>query len=128
MRISALPYFPGMKRAWSAMGLLLSVHALHAQPFFFERITESDGLPNREVLALLEDRDGHIWAGTGDGLARLEGTRIRVFHHDHGDSTSLVHDQVNALAQDDDDLGYTAPGLVFASAAHETQYTRLFRS
>lgn len=101
MRISALPYFPGMKRAWSAMGLLLSVHALHAQPFFFERITESDGLPNREVLALLEDRDGHIWAGTGDGLARLEGTRIRVFHHDHGDSTSLAHDQVNALAQDD---------------------------
>lgn len=33
-----------------------------------------------------------------------------------------------ALARTDDDIGFTAPGLVFASAAHETQYTRLFRS
>ena len=33
-----------------------------------------------------------------------------------------------ALALDDDDLGGAAPGLALLSAAHETQYSRLFRS
>ncbi|CAM3799954.1 urease accessory UreF family protein [Vreelandella rituensis] len=33
-----------------------------------------------------------------------------------------------ALALDDDDLGPVLPGLALASALHETQYSRLFRS
>ncbi|MBV6403932.1 MAG: hypothetical protein IT228_09200 [Flavobacteriales bacterium] len=66
----------------------------------FDRITAADGLPNEEVHALFEDRDGFIWAGTADGLARLEGTRVRVFHHDHNDTASLAHDQVRGIAQD----------------------------
>ena len=32
------------------------------------------------------------------------------------------------LALPDDDTGWGCPGLAFASAAHETQYSRLFRS
>lgn len=66
----------------------------------FDRLTTADGLPSNAVHTLFEDRDGIIWAGTGDGLARLEGARIRVFHHDHNDPASLAHDQVNGIAQD----------------------------
>ncbi len=84
--------------------LSLITGALLALPMgaqlLFDRITTQEGLPNQEVLALFEDRDGFIWAGTGDGLARLEGTRIRVFHHDHNDPGSLAHDQVMGIAQD----------------------------
>jgi urease accessory protein len=32
------------------------------------------------------------------------------------------------LGLPDEDIGYTAPGQGIASALHETQYTRLFRS
>ena len=32
------------------------------------------------------------------------------------------------LALPDDDIGASAPALAIASGAHETQYTRLFRS
>jgi len=32
------------------------------------------------------------------------------------------------LSLNDEDIGYTAPGQGIASALHETQYTRLFRS
>jgi urease accessory protein len=32
------------------------------------------------------------------------------------------------LSLKDEDIGYTAPGQGIASALHETQYTRLFRS
>jgi urease accessory protein UreF len=34
----------------------------------------------------------------------------------------------SARELDDDELGGQTPGLAFASARHETQYTRLFRS
>jgi urease accessory protein len=34
----------------------------------------------------------------------------------------------DAAAMDDDDVASFAPGLALASARHETQYTRLFRS
>ncbi len=42
------------------------------------------------------------------------------------DTISQVIDHGLALA--DEDIGYTAPGQGIASALHETQYTRLFRS
>jgi len=32
------------------------------------------------------------------------------------------------LSLKDEDIGYTAPGQGIASALHETQYTRIFRS
>ena len=35
---------------------------------------------------------------------------------------------VKGLSLEDEDVGYTAPGQGIASALHETQYTRLFRS
>jgi urease accessory protein len=38
------------------------------------------------------------------------------------------HAILRALAVDDDDIGALAPGQALASALHETQYTRLFRS
>ena len=34
----------------------------------------------------------------------------------------------SALAADDEAIGASAPGLAVASAGHETQYSRLFRS
>ena len=42
------------------------------------------------------------------------------------ETISQVIDHGLALA--DEDIGYTAPGQGIASALHETQYTRLFRS
>lgn len=41
---------------------------------------------------------------------------------------SLVTAVDKALTLDDDDLGPALPGLALASALHETQYSRLFRS
>ena len=34
----------------------------------------------------------------------------------------------DALSVDDEDVGFLAPGQAMASALHETQYSRLFRS
>ena len=67
------------------------------QEALFDHLTMADGLPDNTVSALFQDRDGYIWAGTSDGLARMEGSRIRVFHHDRKDPNSLVHDQVTDI-------------------------------
>ncbi len=86
-------------RAFALIGLLEIMATCHAQTSF-EYITPADDLPGNEVLSLFEDRRGYMWAGTSTGLARIEGTRVRSFHHDRNDSTSLAHDQVNYLAED----------------------------
>ncbi len=81
--------------AW-CMGLPL----LAQREPLFDHITTADGSPGNDVMSVFEDRRGYIWAGTTTGLARMEGTRIRTFHHDRNDSSSLAHDQVNGLAED----------------------------
>ncbi|SVB22165.1 uncharacterized protein METZ01_LOCUS175019, partial [marine metagenome] len=41
---------------------------------------------------------------------------------------TISHVVMQGLDLSDEDIGYTAPGQGIASALHETQYTRLFRS
>jgi signal transduction histidine kinase/ligand-binding sensor domain-containing protein len=41
-----------------------------------KRYSSSNGLADNFVRALWEDRDGNIWAGTDDGLARMEDGRF----------------------------------------------------
>jgi signal transduction histidine kinase/ligand-binding sensor domain-containing protein len=47
-----------------------------------------DGLPDKLVRALWEDRDGNIWAGTNLGLSRLDGDRFVTPHEE--DSRNIV--------------------------------------
>jgi signal transduction histidine kinase/ligand-binding sensor domain-containing protein/ActR/RegA family two-component response regulator len=41
--------------------------------------TSRDGLPSDLVQEVLQSRDGTVWIGTSEGLARLEGERIVTF-------------------------------------------------
>jgi diguanylate cyclase (GGDEF)-like protein len=52
----------------------------------FRRLTQSDGLPQNSVDALLQDFDGNIWASTDGGLARIEldSLAIREFRTEQG--------------------------------------------
>ena len=43
-------------------------------------------------------------------------------------STSIPGCAVRGLGLEDDELGFSEPGLAIASALHERQYSRLFRS
>lgn len=38
-----------------------------------------DGLPQNSVIAIAQTRDGYLWFGTFNGLARFDGTRFEVF-------------------------------------------------
>ena len=84
----------------AAFGLFFPMGLLGQRAPLFDRITAADGLTEDEMYSVFEDHLGFIWAGTSSGLAKLEGTRVRWFHHDRNDSTSLAHDQVNWLTDD----------------------------
>jgi signal transduction histidine kinase/sugar lactone lactonase YvrE len=58
--------------------------------------TMGDSLPDNSVKAILADRDGSFWFGTGAGLSHFADGRFRNFTRRDG----LVHASIRALHQD----------------------------
>ncbi|MHC1769377.1 MAG: LamG-like jellyroll fold domain-containing protein [Verrucomicrobiia bacterium] len=44
-----------------------------------DRFTTENGLPGNIVKAVVQSRDGYLWVGTEDGLARFDGRRFTPF-------------------------------------------------
>ena len=76
---------------------------IRAQQPGITRYDLDDGLPQSMVNHVLQDRDGFIWLGTGDGLARFDGLRMLVYKHDPRDSSSLSHNAIWGLAEADEE-------------------------
>lgn len=89
-----------MRRIVTALFPIISIAA--AQQAEVTRYDVADGLPQSMVNHVLQDRDGFIWLGTGDGLARFDGQRFVVYKHDPRDSTTLSHNSIWGLAEKDE--------------------------
>jgi len=61
-----------------------------------ESWTTDHGLPNATVNTVLQTRDGYLWIGTHDGLARFDGRRFQVFDQAAG----VGSNGVRALCED----------------------------
>lgn len=57
-----------------------------------------DGLSHRAVLAVFEDREGFIWAGTRNGLNRFDGHTFKWWTDEH--EQGLFHN-ITSIGQDD---------------------------
>lgn len=57
-----------------------------------------NGLPQAVVNSVIQTRDGYIWVGTYNGLARFDGVRFKVFSA--FDTPELQSDDVSILYQD----------------------------
>jgi ligand-binding sensor domain-containing protein len=59
------------------------------------------GLPQNTVNAILQTRDGYLWLGTEDGLARFDGVRFKIFSLKEGlpsvSITALLEDHEGTL-------------------------------
>src|SRR5262249_42209700 len=51
-----------------------------AAEYRFDVWTTDSGLPHNTVRSILQSRDGYLWVGTADGLARFDGVRFTVFN------------------------------------------------
>ncbi len=60
----------------------------------FRHYLTADGLPQSQVLTLLQDSRGELWVGTWSGAARFDGTRFRSIALRSGLPSSFVFDIV----------------------------------
>ena len=72
-----------------------------AAPNYFARTWQVEqGLPQNKVTAVVQTRDGYLWVGTYNGLARFDGVRFTVF--DDNNTPELRSNRVTSLFEDDD--------------------------
>ena len=57
-----------------------------------------EGLPQSSAEALVQTRDGYVWIGTQEGLARFDGVRFVVF--DKSTTPELRHNRILSLLED----------------------------
>jgi signal transduction histidine kinase/ligand-binding sensor domain-containing protein/CheY-like chemotaxis protein len=55
------------------------------------------GLPQNSIQAILQTRDGYLWLGTQEGLARFDGVRFVVF--DKTNTAAIRHNSIQALLE-----------------------------
>jgi diguanylate cyclase (GGDEF)-like protein len=82
------------------------------------------GLPQNSVLAILQTRDGYLWLGTQEGLARFDGVRFTVF--DRTNTPAFQNNHIQALIEDrkgDVWIATYGGGLVRQSGAAFRRYS-----
>ena len=84
----------------TAILLLPAIGAANADlhPQFAQRHwTIANGLPTNSLQTLCQTRDGYIWIGTDDGLARFDGKNFTVYSTSN---SKLPHNSIQALLED----------------------------
>ncbi|MEW6367034.1 MAG: two-component regulator propeller domain-containing protein [Acidobacteriota bacterium] len=79
----------------------------------------ADGLPQNSVQTLIQSRDGYLWIGTEEGLARFDGARFTVF--DRANTDAMRTSNVQALLEGRDGtlyLGLYGGGLLAQAKYH----------
>ncbi|WP_460680328.1 ligand-binding sensor domain-containing protein [Mucilaginibacter koreensis] len=57
----------------------------------FYHFTTREGLASNSVFSICEDKAGHLWFGTGNGLSRYDGQSFRNFSTQDGLSNNSIH-------------------------------------
>ncbi|MBC8096732.1 MAG: ATP-binding protein [Akkermansiaceae bacterium] len=108
--------------AWLAFGLWLgggSVSlALSSVSNYVTRTWQTDnGLPQSSVTSVVQTRDGYLWIGTYNGLARFDGVRFTVF--DNNNTREIHSPGITALCETaDGTLWIGQPGGELSSYQH----------
>lgn len=98
----ASPFRLSFCAAWIILAAAESAWALDPAKAVTQYIhsawSSSDGLPQNAALCILQTRDGYLWVGTQEGLARFDGLQFKVF--DRSNTPAMTHSTVQALVED----------------------------
>ena len=114
---------PTVRRWASALMVLLAMRAGATPSVLSDAQVEREyaikswhvenGLPAERVTALLQSRDGYLWIGTQNGIARFDGTKFTVFNR--ANTPQLASDYCNAIVEDSEGnlwLGFRSGGCL----------------
>src|SRR5690349_24801108 len=84
--------------------------------------TQERGLPQDTIRAITQTKDGFLWLGTDEGLARFDGYEFVVFNKANGD---LPDNSITSLAASADGALWigTQNGLVEYRSGHFRAFT-----
>jgi len=77
--------------------LIITIHSLRAQDYYFKHYQVENGLSNNTVLTSLQDEDGFMWFGTKDGLNRFDGYRFKTYRGNSDPIHSLGSNYIQSL-------------------------------
>lgn len=77
-----------------------NVHRVPSRNFLHRHYTAEDGLPGNRAQALLQARDGYLWIGTDNGLARFDGMRFAAFDARNTPALAATGVDISSLAED----------------------------
>jgi ligand-binding sensor domain-containing protein len=84
---------------WAVRGFSLDPDVT-VDKYILRHWTTKDGLPQNTVHCLVQDRQGFIWLGTENGLARFDGSYFKVF--DRITTGVLKSNRISALYAEQD--------------------------
>ena len=67
-------------------------------PFIVDSWSAESGLPDSEVISIIQAHDGYLWLGTLHGLVRFDGTKFTVFNVNN--TPGLSSDRIVYLFED----------------------------
>ena len=76
-------------------------HTLKAQFIWTENIPLSNQLPSNEMTDIWQDKNGFVWIGTTNGLARLDGYQIKLFQNKYHHTQQLTSNHITCIAETD---------------------------
>jgi ligand-binding sensor domain-containing protein/signal transduction histidine kinase len=102
------PIMPKKSLVFRFAGLLLCVlvpalsaatgPAESSAPFIVDSWSAENGLPDSEVISVIQAKDGYLWLGTLHGLVRFDGIHFTVF--DEQNTPGLDSDRIVFLFED----------------------------
>lgn len=75
----------------------LSIYSSFASSYVFKGITKADGLSDLLVNVIYQDSTGFIWLGTGKGLDRFDGIRIKNFPFENAGQEQRI--RINTICE-----------------------------
>lgn len=80
--------------------IFISYSKAQNNTYRFENITSEQGLADRLINAIIQDKQGYIWIGSAEGLTRYDGYSCVIYRHKASDKFSLSDNEVYSLFLD----------------------------
>lgn len=82
--------------------ILFFAASLHAKTleYVFQRLSIEDGLSQSTILSIIQDKEGFIWLGTGNGLNKYDGYKFSIYTNNPYDSTSISDNAITSILED----------------------------
>ncbi len=94
----------------------------------FEQIAQDQGLPQQNVEAIIRDRQGFMWFGTWEGIARYDGYGFKVYKHDLNNPNSLSGNTVHHILEDSEGIFWISTNTGMTRFNPETEEFERFKN